>query len=153
MPVQIDYTYRTPRTITLLVVRLLSNAPSGLLQWVTVQCCTSPCSLLTFPHCNKTHKEFPEDRSAGPICNLLACPGPPRSCGYRHLFLLTRRKAAAMRGKVVYIYMGKWSIISPVNPVVPNMEILNKDLHPFRVWLLWQSPAESSNSWGTNCFA
>ena len=63
---------------------LLSNAPSGLLQWVTVQCCTSPCSLLTFPHCNKTHKEFPEDRSAGPICNLLACPAselrisPPR---------------------------------------------------------------------------
>ena len=41
-----------------------------------------------------------------------------------------------MRGKVVYIYMGKWSIISPVNPVVPNMEILNKDLHLFRVWLL-----------------
>ena len=67
------------------LLRVLSNAPSGLLQWVTVQCCTSPCSLLTFPHCNKTHKEFPEDRSAGPICNLLACPGPPRSCGYRHL--------------------------------------------------------------------
>ena len=52
------------------------------------------------------------------------------------ILLLTRRKAAAMRGKVVYIYMGKWSIISSVNPVVPNMEILNKDLHPFRVWLL-----------------
>ena len=52
------------------------------------------------------------------------------------IFLLTRRKAAAMRGKVVYIYMGKWSIINSVNPVVPNMEILNKDLHPFRVWLL-----------------
>ena len=50
--------------------------------------------------------------------------------------LIDKEESCRLRGKVVYIYMGKWSIISPVNPVVPNMEILNKDLHPFRVWLL-----------------
>ena len=111
-PVQIAQTYRTHRTITLLFVRLLSNAPSGLLQRVTVQCCTSPCSLLTFPHCNKTHKEFPEDRSAGPICNLLACPAselrisPPRGPASYYWqggkLQLERESGLHLHGKVVH---------------------------------------------------
>ena len=107
-PVQIAQTYRTHRTITLLFVRLLSNAPSGLLQRVTVQCCTSPCSLLTFPHCNKTHKEFPEDRSAGPICNLLACPAselrisPPLLIDKEESCSDERESGLHLHGKVVH---------------------------------------------------
>ena len=91
-----------------MVVRLLSNAPSGLLQRVTVQCCTSPCSLLTFPHCNKTHKEFPEDRSAGPICNLLACPAsewqisPPLLIDKEESCSDERESGLHLHGKVVH---------------------------------------------------